>query len=251
VETVSILLLGLAIGCVITRGCRQGRKQRPNSGPTNFRLREVFGPLKPQFPICARSRVKREATLTQRVESLVACSNSSGSSVNKRLRRKQDSNTHELLWRIFAVRDQLSNEIQRRVAAETKLKETEANLEEQRKLLDEAIARLSDTFGSLSAEGAFETIKSQANRDIESRRKAIDGPVAPLKESLDKYEKQVIEMEKSRESAYGPLDEQLRTLAGTNQQLQRETGSLVTAALSTSPRKVGRDARSCTQLYPE
>jgi DNA recombination protein RmuC len=36
-------------------------------------------------------------------------------------------------------------------------------------------------------------------------------------------------MEKSRESAYGRLDEQLRNLAGTSLQLQKETGSLLTA----------------------
>jgi DNA recombination protein RmuC len=145
-----------------------------------------------------------------------------------------------------SVRDKLNIESQLRVAAETKLEETEANLEEQRRLLDEATARLSDTFGSLSAEAlksnnqaflilaksTFETIQAQAKGDIESRQNAIDGLVAPLKESLDKYEKQVIEMEKSRESAYGRLDEQLKNLAGSNQQLQKETGSLVTALRS-------------------
>jgi DNA recombination protein RmuC len=51
-----------------------------------------------------------------------------------------------------SIRDKFNIESQLRVAAETKLKETEVNLEEQRKLLDGATARLSDTFGSLSAE---------------------------------------------------------------------------------------------------
>ena len=41
--------------------------------------------------------------------------------------------------------------------------------------------------------------------------------------------KQILEMEKSRQSAYGSLDQQLKTLAGTSIQLQKETGSLVTA----------------------
>ena len=154
--------------------------------------------------------------------------------------------TRASLEQLSSVRDQLSSESQLRVAAQTKLKETEVNLEEQRKLLGEATAKLTDTFGALSAEAlksnnqaflalaksTFETIQTQAKGDIESRQKAIDGLVAPLKESLDKYEKQVIEMEKSRESAYGRLDEQLKSLAGTNQQLQKETGSLVTALRS-------------------
>ena len=142
-----------------------------------------------------------------------------------------------------SVRDKLDAESQLRVAVETKLNESEVNLREQKKLLDEATARLSDTFGALSAEAlksnnqaflalaksTFETIQAQAKGDIESRQKAIDGLVAPLKESLDNYGKQVVEMEKSRESAYGRLDEQLKTMAGASQQLQKETGSLVTA----------------------
>lgn len=143
----------------------------------------------------------------------------------------------------FAVRDKLDAESQLRVAVETKLHESEVNLREQKKLLDEATTRLTDTFGSLSAEAlksnnqaflalaksTFETIQAQAKGDIESRQKAIDSLVAPLKESLDNYGKQVVEMEKSRESAYGRLDEQLKTMAGASQQLQKETGSLVTA----------------------
>src|ERR1039458_1484582 len=111
--------------------------------------------------------------------------------------------TRVSLEQLSSVRDQLSSESQLRVAAETKLKETEANLEEQRKLLGEATAKLTDTFGALSAEAlksnnqaflalaksTFETIQTQAKGDIESRQKAIDGLVAPLKESLDKNER--------------------------------------------------------------
>ena len=118
---------------------------------------------------------------------------------------------------LASVRGHLSTESQLRVAAETKLKETETNLEEQRKLLGEATTRLSDTFDSLSAEAlksnnkafldlaksTFETIQTQASGDIESRRNAIDGLVAPLRDALDRYEKQILEMEKSRQSAYG------------------------------------------------
>jgi DNA recombination protein RmuC len=151
--------------------------------------------------------------------------------------------TRALLEELASVRDRLSTESQLRVAAETKLKETEVNLQEQRKLLEEATARLSDTFGSLSAEAlksnnkafldlaktTFDAIQTQASGDIESRKNAIDGLVAPLKEALDRYEKQILEMENSRQSAYGSLNEQLKALTGTSVQLQKETGSLVTA----------------------
>jgi DNA anti-recombination protein RmuC len=142
-----------------------------------------------------------------------------------------------------AVRDRLGTESQLRVTAETKLSESEKNLEEQKKLLDDAKARLPDTFNALSADAlrsnnqaflalarsAFETIQAQATGDLNARQQAIDAVVAPLKQSLDRYEIQVKEMERARQTAYGSLEEQLRALASTNQQLQKETGSLVTA----------------------
>jgi len=151
--------------------------------------------------------------------------------------------TRTSLEELVAVRGQLNNESQLRVAAETKLSEAEANLEEQKKLLEAATAKLTDTFGALSAEAlksnnqafialaksTFETIQVQAKGDLESRQKAIDGIVNPLREALERYEKQVNEMEKSRQTAYGSLEEQLRNLSSTSQQLQKETGSLVTA----------------------
>ena len=151
--------------------------------------------------------------------------------------------TRASLEELGSVRSQLSNESQQRVAAETKLKAAEANLEQQRKLLEEATAKLTDTFGALSAEAlrsnnqaflalaksTFETIHAQAKGDLEAQQSAIDGLLSPLKEALSRYEKQASEMEKSRQSAYGSLEEQLRNLSSTSQLLQRETGSLVTA----------------------
>ena len=139
-----------------------------------------------------------------------------------------------------ALRGRIKTEGELRVAAETRLLEAQANLEEQKKSLDEAKKNLSDTFQALSAEAlksnnqafialarsTFETIQAQAKGDLETRQKAIDALVVPLKESLGRYEKQVLEMEKARQSAYGTLEEQLRALAATNQQLQERTSTL-------------------------
>ncbi len=154
--------------------------------------------------------------------------------------------TRTSLDELGSVRSQLSNESQRRVAAETKLKEAEANLEQQRRLLEEATVRLTDAFGALSAEAlksnnhaflalaksTFETMHAQAKGDLVAQQSAIDGLLSPLKDALSRYEKQASEMEKSRQSAYGSLEEQLRNLSSTSQLLQRETGSLVTALRS-------------------
>ncbi len=144
------------------------------------------------------------------------------------------------------LRERLKVEGELRVAAETKLLETQSSLEEQKKLLEEAKRTLTETFQALSAEALksnnqafialarsrFETLQAQARGDLETRQKAIDGLIDPLKESLGRYEHQILEMEKARQKAYGTLDEQLRTLAQANKRLEEETKHLASALSS-------------------
>jgi DNA recombination protein RmuC len=148
------------------------------------------------------------------------------------------------------LRERLKVEGELRVAAETQLRETQSSLQEQKKLLEEAKKALTETFQALSAEALksnnqafialarsqFETLQAQAKGDLETRQKAIDGLISPLKESLGRYEHQILEMEKTRQNAYGALDEQLRTLALANQRLEEETQHLASAL--SSPLKV-------------
>ena len=131
------------------------------------------------------------------------------------------------------LHQQIRTESEQKVAAQTELRQAQLSLEEQKKLLEAAGEKLSDTFNALAAEAlksnnqafidlaktTFETIQAQAKGDLETRQKAIDGLVSPLKESLVRYEQQIAEMEKSRQSAYGGLAEQLSAL-------QKVTGSL-------------------------
>jgi len=144
------------------------------------------------------------------------------------------------------LRERLKAEGELRVAAETKLRETETSLDEQKKLLEAAKKTLTETFQALSAEALksnnqafialaqsqFETLQAQAKGDLETRQKAIDGLIAPLKESLGRYEHQILEMEKSRQKAYGTLDEQLRNLTQVNKRLEEETKHLASALSS-------------------
>ena len=144
------------------------------------------------------------------------------------------------------LRERLKREGELRVAAETSLREAQANIEAQRKLLEEAKKNLTETFQALSAEALksnnqsfialarsqFELLQAQAKGDLETRQKAIDGLVSPLKESLGRYEQQILEMEKTRQKAYGTLDEQLRSLAEANKRLEEETKHLASALSS-------------------
>jgi DNA recombination protein RmuC len=79
------------------------------------------------------------------------------------------------------------------------------------------------------ARSTFETIQAQARGELETREKAIETLVGPLKEALERYEKEIRGMETARQTAYGALDEQLRTLAAANDELQKTTGGLVSA----------------------
>jgi DNA recombination protein RmuC len=141
------------------------------------------------------------------------------------------------------LQEKLRAESELKATAEARLKEAQASLEEQKRLLDEARQKLADTFNALAADAlksnnqaflalarsTFETIQAQAKGDLETRQKAVEGLVNPLREALNRYEKQILEMEKTRQSAYGALDEHLRTLAAANQQLQKETTTLSNA----------------------
>ncbi|MGB8521407.1 MAG: DNA recombination protein RmuC [Candidatus Acidiferrales bacterium] len=147
---------------------------------------------------------------------------------------------------ISSLRDRLKTEGEMRIAAETHLQEAKTSFEEQRRLLDDARQKLSETFSALSADalsrnndaflslakGSFETIEARATGDLETRQKAIEGLVNPLKETLGRYEKQISEMENARQNAYGSLHEQVENLITTNHDLQKETGNLVTALRS-------------------
>ena len=126
---------------------------------------------------------------------------------------------------------------------ETRLAEERKDTEEKLRLLDEARQKLSDAFKSLSVDAlknsnqsflelARETLgryQESAKGDLLIRQKAIDELVKPLKESLDKVDGKIKEMEHARTTAYVSLTEQIKSLAVTQNVLQAETSNLVRA----------------------
>jgi len=174
--------------------------------------------------------------------------------------RAAESTVNELRAQLEGLREslgqlqaQLRTEGEQRATAEARLQEAQANLEGQKKLLDEARQKLADTFNALAAEAlksnnqafvalaksTFQTIQAQAQGDLETRQKAIEGLVDPLREALGRYEKQIQEMERVRQSAYGGLEQHLKMLASEAEKLQQQTGSLATA-LKGGPQVRGR-----------
>jgi DNA recombination protein RmuC len=76
---------------------------------------------------------------------------------------------------------------------------------------------------------SFEALHAKADGALQQRQEAIDGLVRPLQESLLRYDEHMRLLEQSRQSAYGGLDQHLKSLAESHQRLQQETGNLVKA----------------------
>lgn len=117
-------------------------------------------------------------------------------------------------------------------------------------IVDRATAELREAFQALAADAlrsnnqsflqlakaSLERFQSEAKGDLEARQKAVENLVAPIKESLDKVDNQIQQLEKDRSQAYGTLTEQVQSLIGTQKALQAETGNLVKALRTPSVR---------------
>jgi DNA recombination protein RmuC len=79
------------------------------------------------------------------------------------------------------------------------------------------------------AEETLKRFQSQARGDLEARHKAVADLVAPVRDSLNKVDAQIQQMEVARGDAYGELRAQVQSLIGTQKELQSETGNLVRA----------------------
>jgi DNA recombination protein RmuC len=79
------------------------------------------------------------------------------------------------------------------------------------------------------AKTSLERFQSEAKGDLENRQKAVADMVAPVRESLNKVDAQIQQMEVARGKAYGDLHAQVQSLITTQAKLQSETGNLVRA----------------------
>jgi len=79
-------------------------------------------------------------------------------------------------------------------------------------------------------------LQREARDDLESRQRAVERMIAPLKESLDKVTTGVQELERGRSESQGALSTHIRTLVDAQARLQVETGNLAAALRATGPR---------------
>jgi DNA recombination protein RmuC len=155
------------------------------------------------------------------------------------LREQANGRAEEL----SGVREALDAERQARARAEAELGASLENLKEQRALLEAMKKEMTDTFNALSSaalksssEDFLRLASEHVGRLLADTRgrlgehsAAMDGLIKPLKENLKRYEEHIRDIEAKRGRDYTSLDEQIRQLATTHRELQKETGNLVTA----------------------
>ncbi|HWF88435.1 MAG TPA: DNA recombination protein RmuC [Pyrinomonadaceae bacterium] len=130
-----------------------------------------------------------------------------------------------------------------RAVLQTRLEAERNANQEKLTLLNDAETKLADAFKALSADALrnnnqsfldlakqnLEAFQQNAKGELERRQSAIGDLIKPLKESLEKVDGKIGELEKNRVGAYSELREQVKALAQSQTQLQSETGNLVKA----------------------
>jgi DNA recombination protein RmuC len=173
--------------------------------------------------------------------------------INGRLRpqtQRAEATAHEVRKQleqertaVSSLRQELSKTHQARVMAETRMEDTTRQLIEQTALLEQTRQELVGSFQVLSGEAlkqnneaflklaavTFETLHVKSDGVLVQRQQAIDALVRPLHDTLQRYDEQLRLLEQSRQSAYGGLDQHLKSLAESQQRLQQETRNLVKA----------------------
>jgi len=169
--------------------------------------------------------------------------------------RAREADIARLNTELAATRAHLAEERERGGALEKTLSTERAALAAERASASEKIAALNDAHARLTAEfkalsadalktnnaaflqlaqAALAQFQQKAGDDLAARQQAIDAVVKPLKESLEKVDVKIGELEQKRASAYGQLGQQLETLNAAQMRLQGEAAKLSSAFRSTS-----------------
>ena len=128
----------------------------------------------------------------------------------------------------------------------------QSDLDKEKQLNELINKQLKDTFEAMAAkisrsnnqtfiELARETLNGliiKAEEDYTRRSQSIHQLIKPLKESLDRHEKLVVDFQKNNNQAIGNLKSYLEELSKSQKSLEKETGALVSALKS--PKVRGR-----------
>jgi DNA recombination protein RmuC len=117
-------------------------------------------------------------------------------------------------------------------ALQVALEHEQGRSEEKVALLEKTERDLTERFDALAAAALRnnnESFLELAAAPLGQQEQAVEHLVAPLKESLQKVDGTLQQLEVSRKGAYASLGEQVRQLTQTQGELRNETGNLVNA----------------------
>jgi len=144
------------------------------------------------------------------------------------------------------LQKKLVTEIAKQSELQAQLDQERKSVEEKLKLLDEAQHRLSAAFKAMCADAlqnnnqsflelakvTLDKAQESAKGDLEKRHQAIAELVKPVKDSLEKFDSKVQEIEKVRVGAYESITQQVKSLIDVQHHLRSETSNLVRALRS-------------------
>jgi DNA recombination protein RmuC len=130
------------------------------------------------------------------------------------------------------------------------LENEKGNAAEKLRLLDDAQQKLIDTFTALSAMAlsqnnqsfltmantTFEKYHVSAREDLDRRQQTFLDQMSPVRESLDRVDSRIREVEMARATAFAGLEQQIRTLTESEQLLRAEAANLINALRSPGSR---------------
>lgn len=148
-----------------------------------------------------------------------------------------------LLLHWLAVRGRIARLTAERDDADRRIKDQETLRAEREAAFELAASRLQQSFGDLAnrslrvnseaflrlAKQNLGTQQEQARHALSEREKAVESLVKPIREALEKTERQIGDLEKARSEAYGSITAQLEAMQVSQQALQAETSNLVKA----------------------
>jgi DNA recombination protein RmuC len=141
------------------------------------------------------------------------------------------------------LREELSQVRTERAVLAAELAQRQRAEAERAAAWDDDRERLRGTFSELSrqalqanneqflalAESRLHEARTEANGELAQRQQAIDQLLAPLRETLSRYEQGLRQLELDRQGAYSALHTQVSALGVSHDRLQKETRNLVTA----------------------
>jgi len=148
-----------------------------------------------------------------------------------------------LLGTLLVLQPRAARLRERLVVAESRL-EAELRVDEERAqsmaLAEQRLARVFDNLARRSlqdnsrnflelAQQNLDVHRSKAQGELQARQQAVEALVAPITEALKRTERQISEIEKERQQAFGNIRGLLESISLSQQTLSAETRNLVTA----------------------